>query len=179
MKKKVVVSVLLSFAVLGAALVYGQNFNKLRGFLSGEEEVPVVLTTGNGTFRATISRDESRIDYELSYSDLQSAVTQAHIHVGQRNVVGGIAVWLCGNIASTPAGTQPCPQSGTITGTIMAAHVVGPTSQGVAAGELEDLITAIRDGNTYVNVHTAVSPGGEIRSQIGPSKGKDKGHGHH
>lgn len=185
MKKKVVVSVLLSFAVLGAALVYGQNFNRLRGLLSGEEEVPVVVTTGNGTFRATISRDESRIDYELSYSDMQSTVSQAHIHVGQRNVNGGISVWLCGNPQgppapiTPPAGTQACPPSGTITGTITAANVVGPASQGVTNGELDDLITAIRDGNTYVNVHTAVSPGGEIRSQIGPSKGKDKGQGHH
>ncbi len=185
MKKKVVVSVLLSFAVLGAALAYGQNFNKLKGLLSGEEEVPVVVTTGNGAFRATISRDESKIDYELSYSDMQSTVSQAHIHVGQRNVNGGIVVWLCGNaqagppVISPPAGTQPCPASGTITGTITGANIVGPPAQGVTTGEMDDLITAIRDGNTYVNVHTAVSPGGEIRSQIGAGKGKDKGHGHH
>jgi CHRD domain-containing protein len=187
MKKKVVVSVLLSLAVLGAALAYGQNFNKLKGLLSGGEEVPVVVTTGNGTFRAVISKDETKIDYELSYSDLQSTAAQAHIHVGQPNVNGAIVVWLCGNpnppAINPPAGTQTCPPSGTITGTITGANIVGPASQGVTNGEMDDLITAIRDGNTYVNVHTAVSPGGEIRSQIGPGKGKDKDkdndHDHH
>jgi hypothetical protein len=176
MTKKALVSVLLTLALLGGALAYTQNFSKLKAALTGEEEVPVVLTSGNGTFRAVINKDETEINYELTYSDLQSTVTQAHIHVGQPNVNGGIAVWLCGNPSpgpsppaiNPPAGTQTCPiPSGTITGTITGANIVGPASQGLTTGEIGQLIDAIRDGNTYVNVHTLVSPGGEIRSQIG------------
>jgi hypothetical protein len=44
--------------------------------------------------------------------------------------------------------------------------VTGPAGQGVAAGELADLIRAIRAGAAYVNVHTATYPTGEIRGQI-------------
>jgi hypothetical protein len=182
MKKKVALSVVFTIVLSCAALVYAHpKFSKLRGFLVGTQEVPVVMTAGHGTFEATISKDENSISYELTYSDLESTVTQAHIHVGQPNVNGGIVVWLCGNSPPTspPAGTQTCPPSGTITGTITGANIVGPASQGVTAGEMDTLIEAIRDGNTYVNVHTVVSPGGEIRSQIEPGKGKDNNHGKH
>ncbi len=180
MKKKVALSVVFTIVLSCAALVYADpNFSKLRGLLVGTQEVPVVMTSGHGTFDATISKDETSISYELTYADMQSTVTQAHIHIGQPNVNGGIVVWLCGNPTagpppiSPPAGTQTCPPSGTITGTITAANVNGPPAQGVTSGEIGQLIEAIRDGNTYVNVHTVVSPGGEIRSQIGPDKGKN------
>ena len=190
MKKKIVVSVLFTLVVSGAALVYADsNFRKLRALLIGTQEVPVVVTAGNGTFKAVISNDETEINYELSYSAMESDVTQAHIHLGQPNVNGGISVWLCSNLASppTPIGVQPCPlRSGTITGTITGSSIVGPASQGLATGELDQLIRAIRDGNTYANVHSVNSPGGEIRSQIGPNKGNgrdnhddDGGGGHH
>jgi hypothetical protein len=178
MKKKIGLSVVITIVLSCAVLVYADaSFSKLRGLLVGTQEVPVVMTSGHGTFDATISKDETSISYELTYSDMQSTVTQAHIHIGQPNVNGGIVVWLCGNNPPTspPAGTQTCPPSGTITGTITAANVNGPPAQGVTSGEIDQLIEAIRDGNTYVNVHTVVSPNGEIRSQIGPSKG----HGNH
>jgi len=44
--------------------------------------------------------------------------------------------------------------------------VAGASTQQIAAGELEEVIAAIRVGAAYANVHTSVSPGGEIRGQI-------------
>ncbi|MFD1827627.1 MULTISPECIES: hypothetical protein [Mumia] len=41
-------------------------------------------------------------------------------------------MFLCTNLGNGPAGTQTCPQEGTVTGTIVAADVVGPASQGIA-----------------------------------------------
>ena len=163
-------------AVSAVALV--QN-KKIREFLSGFQEVPAVSTEAEGEFQARISANESQIDYELSYSDLEGSVTQAHIHFGQKDVNGGISVWLCGNPSPTvtpPAGTPACPPSpATVTGTLTAANVVGPTSQGIAAGEFAELVRAIRAGRTYANVHSTKFPGGEIRSQIE----SNSGHGGH
>ena len=47
-----------------------------------------------------------------------------------------------------------------------ASNIIGPAGQGVAPGEFEEAIAAMRDGAAYANVHTVVYPTGEIRGQI-------------
>lgn len=135
--------------------------------LSGFQEVPALSTTGEGTFRARVSADGTSIRYRLEYGDLTSTVNQAHIHFGQSGVNGGVSAFLCTNLGNGPTGTQACPEAGTVTGTIVAADVVGPAAQGIAAGELEELVSAIHAGAAYANVHTATFPGGEVRGQLG------------
>ena len=69
-----------------------------------------------------------------------------------------------------PAGlAPPCPQQGTVSGTITSANVIaGATAtQQLAAKDLGAVLTAIQAGAAYANVHTTVSPGGEIRGQLG------------
>jgi len=162
-------------ALVSASTVIGaQGFKRISEFLTGYEEVPSVSTTATGTFNARISNDESRIDWELSYSDLEGTIQQAHIHIGNTGVNGGITVFLCTNLGNGPAGIQPCPAPpATISGTILAADVSpdipatqAARNQGLNTGEIDELIKAIRAGATYVNVHSTMWPGGEIRSQI-------------
>jgi len=170
------VSMIALVVLSAAALTYGftQGFKNIKELLTGYEETPsAVSTTGNGTFDARISNDESRIEWELSYNDLEGAVQQAHIHFGQKSVTGPISVFLCTNLGNGPAGTQPCPAPpATISGTIVAADVTNLANErGISAGELDELIAAIRAGATYVNVHSTRWPGGEIRSQIDGNSG--------
>ena len=130
--------------------------------LDGFNEVPAISTTGEGKFKAQISNDETTIEYELSYSGLEGGATlAAHIHLGQSDVNGGVMAFLCGG-----GGKPACPASGTVTGTIVAADIIGPAGQGIAVGELDEVIEAIRAGKAYANVHTATYPGGEIRGQL-------------
>lgn len=148
----------------------------LKADLEGFEEPPSISTIASGEFRAKISHDESSFEYKLSYEDLEGTVTQAHIHVGQRGVNGGIAIWLCGTATNPgPAGTPTCPSSSsgevTVTGTVTAATVIGPAGQGIAAGEFEEVLKAIGEGVTYANVHSTKFPGGEIRGQIKKRRG--------
>jgi hypothetical protein len=130
--------------------------------LIGFEEVPAISTAASGEFSAKIDRSAQMIEYRLSFEDLQAPVLFAHIHLGQRTANGGVSAFLCGG-GSKPA----CPQSGTVEGTIVPADVIGPASQGIAAGEFDELVRAIRAGVTYANVHSQMFPGGEIRGQIG------------
>ena len=163
----------LTLVLAGATLTAaaGSKFN-MQAKLIGYEEVPAVSTTARGTF--TASADGTSFTYTFSYSGLQGSVTQAHIHFGQKSVNGGISVFLCSNLGNGPAGTQPCPASpATITGTATAADVIGPAAQGIAAGEWDELIAAIRAGVAYVNVHSTIWPGGEARGQLRP--GGDEG----
>jgi CHRD domain len=149
--------------------------NSFKAHLMGFNEPPPVSSSGNGKFQARISDDESSLEYELDFRDLEGIVTQAHIHVGQKGVNGGITIWLCGTPTNPgPAGTPSCggPSSGGARRAVTAADVVGPAGQGIAPGEFSRVFKAIRAGVTYVNVHSTRNPGGEIRGQI---KGLEKG----
>jgi hypothetical protein len=166
--------ILLGLAIAaGAAFADGPRL--LRAHLSGAEEVPTISTTGKGDLKLLIFPDQNSIHYELTYSGLEADATQSHIHLGQPAVNGGISVFLCSNLTTAPAGTQACPlRGGTISGVLTMASVLGPTAQGIAAGELDALIDALRDQLTYVNVHSTTWPNGEIRGQIGNGR-----FGHH
>lgn len=173
MKKLAVIAAVLAAA---PALADHDHSERIRTRLIGYQEVPSVSTVATGTLDLTIANNAQTIAYTLSYSGLQGQVRQAHIHFAQRAVNGPIVVWLCGTATNPgPLGTQTCPQTGSVSGTIAAVDVqASPPAQQLAAGEILELVAAIRAGAAYSNVHTDISTGGEIRGQIGRSGGNDR-----
>jgi len=175
------VGAIISTALLGALPVStvqadDDDDNGKRNFrvrLNPFQEVPSVSSVAKGEFRLRISESGDAMDYQLSYSGLEGAVTQGHIHFAQKGVNGGISVWLCQTPPTPPGLTDPtglsprCPQEGTVSGTLTAANMVATgTPQGLAPGDFAELVKAIRAGKTYANVHSTKFPGGEIRAQI-------------
>jgi hypothetical protein len=154
--------VLVSFSAIAVADQNGGgNRNHFSARLDGFQQVPTLFSPGSGDFTATLSDDGTTLSYTLTYTGLTGAFV-AHIHLGETGTNGGVAVFLCGG-----GGKPTCPtSSGTVSGTITAADVVGPTGQGLTAGAYANFLTALRAGATYVNVHTPGYPGGEIRGQI-------------
>jgi hypothetical protein len=146
----------------------------MSGYLEGAPGGPV-SSSATGSFEATIDDSARAIRYTLTYQGLEDDVTQAHIHFGQRSVNGGISAWLCEGSAAGPAGTPDCPgaRSGTITDTIVASDVIGPSGQGIAAGEFDEFVAALRAGRAYANVHSAKFGSGEIRGQINDENQRD------
>jgi hypothetical protein len=174
MKKLWIPTLILVLAVVTAADASAAGPHA-RAQLDGFEEVPAVSTTGHGSLRATLSRDGSEIEYVLRYADLEGQVAQSHLHLGQRGVNGGVAIFLCSNLGNGPAGTPTCPPPpATITGTLTADDVVGPAAQGIAPGELGEVLRALRSGAVYVNVHSDLFPGGEIRGQLRLNQRRDR-----
>jgi CHRD domain len=165
------------FSVAAAQPALGDDDHTFNAHLVGFKEVPSISTSARGGFKAQVNDNETAIDWELSYEELEGQVQQAHIHFAQRGVNGGITVFLCTILPNGPAGIQPCPPSpATITGTIMAADVspnIPATemarTQGINTGEFDELLRAMRGGATYANVHSTTWPGGEVRGQIRPS----------
>ena len=164
-------SVLIAISAALAASTAARS-EDIRARLTGYQEVPSVSTAAKGEFEGQIAGDDKSIDWEMTFSGLQAAITQSHIHVAQRSVTGSIVIWLCqttANPAPAAAGViQPCPQSGTISGRVTSANVIaGSTAtQQLTANDLDEILAAIRAGVAYVNIHTAVSGSGEIRGQI-------------
>lgn len=150
---------LLTLTALLAAPAAARFGRFLFAGLSGFSEVPAVLSTGHGAFKALLRHDDT-IEFDLAYRDLVGTPVQAHIHFGQKDVNGAVVAFLCGGP------TPPCGPDGA-SGTLDAASVTaGAAAQGIAAGDFDGLLAAIRSGNAYVNVHTDVFPTGEIRGQI-------------
>ena len=154
-----------AYALAGGS---GPGFNHLSATLGGYQETPSISSTGSANFTADVAKDGQSVDWKMSYAALEGNITQSHIHFGQRGVAGGISVFLCTNLGNGPAGTQACPgpHDGTISGTFRPVDVIGPTAQGIAAGEWGELMNAIDAGKAYANIHSNIWPAGEIRAQL-------------
>ena len=140
---------------------HGRPERDFRAALAGHNEVPVTLSAGSGSLSLTVNDDDTSVHFVLTYGGFLTPVGAAHIHVAQRNVNGGVTVFFCGG-----GGRPACPAQGTVEGDFTANDVIGLAAQQLEVNNLPKLLAAIRAGKTYVNVHTATSPAGEIRGQI-------------
>jgi hypothetical protein len=124
--------------------IRGQLTRLLQPFiavLSALNELPPNASTGIG--EAVLEIGAGNVgSIVLNFSGLTSTATAAHIHMGAANNNGPVLFGL------TPS--SPSQYTGTFT---------------LSAANLTDL----QNGNWYVNVHTTVNPGGEIRGQLGPA----------
>ena len=181
-----VVAVVIGALGVGSYAIAGGGSKSFKGSpLNGYEENPDISTVGTGSFEARLSKDGTSLHYKLSYSGLEGNVQQSHVHFGKPAINGGISFFLCTNLGNGPAGTPLCPGTteGTVEGDIEAADVLGlvtappaTAGQGIEAGNLAEILAAMRAGHAYANVHTTKWPGGEIRAQLNNRNFK---HGHH
>ena len=181
MRKPYLVGVVLALAVAGAAAAAAvAAFNGNVGtHLKGRYEVPLRDTKAQGHAMFRVSEDGTSADYKLIASNIDNAF-MAHIHMTAPGIdpltsTGGIVVWLFPSTAVLPGPKATGRHDGVLAeGTITAANLVGA----LANHPLSDLLAAIGDGRTYVNVHTDDDvapantgpgdfPGGEVRGQLG------------
>jgi hypothetical protein len=120
--------------------------------LSAQEEVPPTNSQATGTSEFTVAGD-SGIEYNVDASNIQG-VTAGHIHSGKQGENGPVIVTLLKNESPTNEVSE--------TGSITADNLEGP----MAGKQLSDLVTAMSNGETYVNIHTEQNPNGEIRGQL-------------
>ena len=167
--------------------VRGANADNIMGtHLTGDEEpLPVSpspsLSAGQG--QAIFRISGTMVEFRLIASNIHNVI-MAHIHCDIPGSNGPIAQWLFPNTGTGPALNPPgiMDQNGVLaSGTVNLAGVNCPTETGAggAANPANGvpLLTAMRNGWTYVNVHTNDGiaptntgpgdfPGGEIRGQI-------------
>ena len=108
--------------------------------LSGASEVPPSGSSASGTANVTVHED-CTVAGKVTVSGMTA--TAAHIHQGAAGANGPVIV----------------PFNKTADNTFEAASGAKMNS---------DQCAAYKAGNTYVNVHSAANPGGEVRAQLKP-----------
>ena len=122
----------------------------LHAVLSGTQETTPTTSTARGTGTVTINAAQDMLTVSLDADSVQDP-TGAHIHLGALGVSGGVL------FPVSTANLDGTPQTSTATDLM-------PTG---TVATLDDAVAALLEGRTYFNVHTAASPDGEIRGQIG------------
>jgi len=127
-------------ALAGAAGEASTAGSPVSAKLNVKAEVPAPKGgKGTGSFSGTLNG--SKLTWKLTWGTLSGPANAAHIHLGKAGKAGNVVVPLCAG-ATCKSGVH-----GTVT--LKAA-----------------VLKALKAGGTYVNVHTAKNPAGEIRGQI-------------
>jgi ABC-type uncharacterized transport system permease subunit len=159
MKKITLLSVILVLALLAVTGTVSANGKRtFTAHLTAEAPNVDTQAVGQAIFR--VSKDGESVYYKIIVANLED-ITMAHIHWQPGGGDAPPVVWLL------PSGPPPTLIPGTtngilIEGTFTSADFVGP----LAGQSMSDLIDIFRAGESYVNVHTVVYPGGEIRGNI-------------
>jgi hypothetical protein len=155
--------VYLLSATTPAFAVQGEEVKqKFTAQLSGDQQVPPIQTSASGM--AWFKPMQENVRFNVNVTDIQG-ITMAHIHSGKQGENGPPIVPLYKS--DTP--------SGQTSGVLAKGNITADTFQGPMAGkQIPDLITAMQNGETYVNIHTQQNPDGEIRGQIMASNSTTK-----
>lgn len=125
--------------------------------LSGANEVPANDSKATGEAIVTISKDENTIHYKLITANIKN-VRFSHFHLAPAGTNGGVVVTLYVNPNAQP--------SGPANGVLAEGYIKAENITGALAGNMPGLISAIRNGHIYVNVHTQQIGSGELRGQL-------------
>ena len=124
--------------------------------LTPASEVPAPKQTA-ASGSAEVLVYSSRIDFQVSAVNI-TGITSAAIHSGAPGVAGPVVVTLF----------LPTAQTGQVSGVFAVGSLdASNLPSGVTLASLKALL---QSGNSYINVHTAANPQGEIRGQLVPSQ---------
>ncbi len=102
-------------------------------------------TTPTGLIVIRLNMDSTTMDFTVNAFGLSGPVTGMHFHQAPAGTVGPVIIDLAASILLNEGGVL--------------------TAQGVES-VTSDFVSALRNGNIYINLHTDLNPSGEIRGQI-------------
>lgn len=126
--------------------------------LSGDNEVPPVVTdtTGTANLHVNQSLTEIRFKMDIRNADDVLGVAGAHLHCAPAGANGPVAAFLAGSL---PPGYDGDVQ---LRATLNDGSIINP----VCGSNIAELVGSMLDGNVYINVHSTAFPGGVIRGQV-------------
>jgi hypothetical protein len=149
------VAALVGVLGFGANQASAQTYT-LTATLTGAGENPGVNTGAFGSATVTVDMATRIVTYRVDVYNLPSGVIASHIHVG--------AVGTNGPVVVPFAVPSPSSNDFGFSGTVRDTEFVLRPEVGIRSSD--DMLQAILGGNSYVNVHSFVNAGGEIRGQL-------------
>lgn len=143
--------------VLGTSALASAQTLRLTAVLSGSNETPAAIITGaTGTAEVFVNLAAQTVTYKVDVFNLPSGAVGGHFHVGGPGVGGPVVVDL--------APPNNISNDFTLSGTATPASLRVRAEQGIRSWE--DFIQSLIGGQVYINIHSAVNPGGETRGQL-------------
>ena len=159
---RALVAFTLALGVSGAC----ESYTEVRGptpylaTLAGANVRPASVTTnGQGTLTASVDPQNQAFSYTLTWSDLGSAATSAHLHGPATTAATGDLLL---DFAAPPDGSTGTLDIGgaVASGRLVLTGAITPTVSG------DSLLKLLNAGQVYVDVHTLTHTAGEIRGQL-------------
>jgi hypothetical protein len=129
---------------------------RFTALLSGGNETPVILTGAFATATVELDTTTQTVSWVIDVFNLPSGINNAHFHVAGPGIAGPTVV----NIPFTANQSNDFRLSGSAT----SANLNVRADQGIRSWD--DFIQSLVGGQTYLNIHTTVNGGGEIRGQV-------------
>jgi CHRD domain/Secretion system C-terminal sorting domain len=143
---KNVYSFLFSLLFVFAAFTASAQQPKISGIFSGAQENPAITSTGKGAVEGIFDPFSRILAFRIDFSNLMGNVTAAHFHTGKVGENGGVTLDLVG--LGFPTGVK--------SGSFVKVVTLTP-----------EQATSLAAGRLYINIHTSVAAGGEVRAQVG------------
>ncbi len=122
--------------------------------MTGGNEVPPVATPATGTATVVLDAAQTQLSITCAFQNLLGTYSNSHIHGPATPGVNAGVRW---GFTGAPAGWvfSNANHDGTLTNFLV--------TSGITATDVANL----NNGLTYVNLHSSLWPGGEIRGQLG------------
>jgi hypothetical protein len=152
MKSKILLSVALTSALYGTSTYADTVFH---AHLTPSQEVPPRESGADGIADFTLLPDNETLQVSLSFTDLTTPATAAHIHC-------------CATLGAIAPVVVPFPDfPATVTGSYSSTFLL--STPGLLTNiSLDAFMNGLASGLAYINIHDATYPEGEIRGQIEP-----------
>src|SRR5262245_59475101 len=150
---RIVVAAMFVFGMAGTAQAQIVRFT---ANLSGNQETPAVLTGAFATATVELNLGTRTVTWNIDVFNMPSGTNNAHFHVGGPGIAGPTVV----NIAF-PANIS---NDYNLSGSATEANLNQRPDQGIRSWD--DFIQSLMGGQMYLNIHSAVNGGGEIRGQV-------------
>jgi hypothetical protein len=144
-----ILALLCTFALASTALAQTTYV----GVLTGATEVPPVVTPATGSATVVLDASQTQLSISVQFQNLTGSYTASHIP--------GPAP--AGTNAGVKWGFIGVPAGWVFDGTLQSGTITNFLVTGITATD----VTNLNAGNFYVNIHSTIFPGGELRAQLG------------